>query len=130
LDTAPEEVPEESKYFLEINFGDLNKSHIKTQQYWVITIQAAIAAGRRRAAAGRRAKRIRQKVNLKTPSRKKLGITAVEMQIRRDQMHSTAERDIYFAQLEQTITKYLKKRPHPAATFASAGSNKRLCKPD
>jgi hypothetical protein len=36
----PEEVPEESKFLLEINFGDLNRSHIKTQQYWVIAIQA------------------------------------------------------------------------------------------
>jgi hypothetical protein len=82
------------------------------------------------AAAGRRAKRIKLKVNLKTPSRKKLGIMAVEMQIRRDQMYSTAEKNIYFAHSEPTIIKYLKKRPHPAATFASAGSNKRLCKPD
>ncbi len=89
-----------------------------------------IAAGWRRAAAGKQAKRIRQKVNLKTPSRKKLGITAVEMQIRWDQMHSAAETDIYFSQPKQTITKCLKKRPHPTATFASADSNKRLCKPD
>jgi hypothetical protein len=78
-DMDPEEVPEESKFLLEINFGDLNRSHIETQQYWVIAIQAAIAAGQRTAAAGRRAKRIKLKVNLKTPSRKKLGITAVEM---------------------------------------------------
>ena len=65
-----------------------------------------------------------------TPSRKKQGIIAVEMQIRRAQMHSTVEMDIYFAQPKQTITKYLKKRPHPAATFALEGSNKRLFKPD
>jgi hypothetical protein len=129
-DLAPEEVPEESKFLLEINFGDLNKSHIDTQQYWVIVIQAAITAGRRRAAAGRRAKRIQHKVNLKTPSRQKLGIIAVKTQIRRDQMHSTVETDMYFAQPKQTLTKYLKKRPHLAATFALAGSNKKLCKPD
>jgi hypothetical protein len=35
-DTAPEEVPEESKFLLKINFGNLTKSHIKNQQYWVI----------------------------------------------------------------------------------------------
>ncbi len=81
-DMDPEEVPEESKFLLEINFCDLNRSHIEIQQYWVIAIQAAIAAGRRTAAAGRRAKRIKLKVNLKTPSRKKLGIMAVVMQIR------------------------------------------------
>ena len=81
-DTAPGEVPEGSKFLLEINFGDLTESHIKNQQYWVIAIQAAITAGRRTAAASSRAKRIRHKVNLKIPSRNKLGITAVEMQIR------------------------------------------------
>jgi hypothetical protein len=81
-DTAPEEVPEGSKFLLKINFGDLTKSHIENQQYWVIAIQAAIAAGQRTAAAGSRAKGIRHKVNLKIPSRTKLGITAVEMQIR------------------------------------------------
>ncbi len=130
MDTAPEEVPEESKFLLEINFGNLTKSHIKNQQYWVIAIQAAITAGQRTAAAGSRAKRIRHKINLKTPSRTKLGITAVETQIRRDRMHSTAEKDTFFAPTKSTINKYLKKQPHLAVMFALAGSNKRLCKPD
>ncbi len=94
---APEEVPEESQFLLEINFSDLSKSNIKNQQYWVIAIQVAITAGRRTAAAGSRAKHIRHKVNLKTPSRTKLGITAVESQIRQDRMHSTAEKDTFFA---------------------------------
>jgi hypothetical protein len=127
---VPEEVPKESKFLLEINFGDLTKSYIKNQQYWVIAIQAVITAGQRKAAAGGRAKCIRHKVNLKTPSRTKLGITAVEVQIRQDQMHSCAEKDTFFSSTKSTINKYLKKRPHLAAVFALAGSNKRLCKPD
>ncbi len=129
-DTAPEEVPEESKFLLEINFGDLTKSHIKNQQYWVIAIQAAITTGQRKTAAGGRAKRIRHKVNLKTPSRTKLRITTVEAQIRQDRMRSSAEKDTFFSSTKSTINKYLKKQPHPAAAFALAGSNKRLCKPD
>ncbi len=129
-DTASEEVPEESKFLLEVNFGDLTKSHIKNQQYWVIAIQAMITAGQRTTAAGSRAKRIRHKINLKTSSRTKLGITAVETQIRQDRMHSTTEKDTFFASTESTINKYLKKRPHPEVMFALAGSNKRLCKPD
>ncbi len=80
-ETPAEEIPEESKFLLEINFGKLTKSHIKNQQYWIIALQAVITAGQRSAAAGSRAKRIRHKVNLKLPSRTKLGITAVEMQI-------------------------------------------------
>ena len=66
----------ESKFFLIIDFGNLTKSHIDKQQVWVIAIQAADTAGRRTAAAGSRAKRIRHKVDLKIPSRTKLGITA------------------------------------------------------
>jgi hypothetical protein len=82
------------------------------------------------AAAGSRAKRIRHKVNLKTPSRTKLRITVVETQIRRDRMHSTTEKSTFFVPTKSTINKYLKKRPCPSAMFALAGSNKRLCKPD
>jgi hypothetical protein len=89
-----------------------------------------ITTGQRKAAAGGRAKRIKHKVNLKNPSRTKLGITAVEAQIRRDQMHSSAEKDAFFSSTESTINKYLKKRPHLTAAFALAGSNKRLFKPD
>jgi hypothetical protein len=94
-ETPPEEIPEESKFLLEINFGERTTSHIKNQQYWIIALQAAITAGQRSAAAGGRAKRIRPKVNLKLPSRTKLGIMAVEMQIRQDQMHTPARNNTH-----------------------------------
>jgi hypothetical protein len=48
VDTAPEEVPEESKFLLEINFGNLTKSHSDNQHYWVIALQAAITAANKR----------------------------------------------------------------------------------
>ena len=32
-ETSPKDVPEESKFLLKINFGNLTKSHIKSQQY-------------------------------------------------------------------------------------------------
>jgi hypothetical protein len=41
-ETSPEDIPEESKFLLEINFGDLTKSHIENQQYWIIALRAAI----------------------------------------------------------------------------------------
>ena len=129
-DTTPEEKPEESKFLFEINLGNFTKSHIQNQQYWVIDIQAAITAGQRAAVAGSRGKRIRHTVNLNIPSRTKLGITAVEMQIRRDHMHSTAEEDTFSLPTESTINKYLKKWPHPGAIFAQYRSNKWICKPD
>jgi len=132
-ETSPDEIPEESKFLLEINFGDLTKSHIENQQYWIIAIQAAIAAGRRSAASGSRARRIRNRVNLKLSSRSKLGITAVERQIRQDCMHLPAHEVSLFSNntTELPITPFLtRKRPHPAASFAQLRSNKRLCKPD
>jgi len=93
----PEDIPEGSKFLLEINFGDLTKSHIENQQYWIIALKAAITAGRRSAAAGSRARRIRNKVNHKLPSRSKLGmITVVERQISQDGMHLAANEDIPF----------------------------------
>ena len=45
-ETSPEDIPEESKFLLKINFCDLTKSHIENQQYWIIALQAAITAGR------------------------------------------------------------------------------------
>jgi hypothetical protein len=129
-ETPPEEIPKESKFLLEINFGKLTKSHIKNQQYWIIALQAAITAGQCSTAAGGQAKRIRHKVNLKLPSRTKLGITAVEMQIWQDQMHTPTQNDTPSLPTESSTNKFLKKRPHPAAILAQYCSNKWLCKPD
>jgi hypothetical protein len=55
---APEDVPAESRFLLEINFIDLNKSNVKSQQYWILAINAALTAQRRQLARGARAKRI------------------------------------------------------------------------
>ncbi len=126
----PKETPKESKFLLEINFGKLTKSHIENQQYWIIALQAAITAGQHFAAAGGQAKCIRHKVNLKLPSRTRLGITAVEMQIQQDQMHTPARNDTHSPPTESFINKFLNKRPHPAAILAQYRSNKQLCKPD
>ena len=75
---APEDVPAESWFLLEINFSDLNKSNVETKKYWILAINAALTAQRRHRARGARAKRIRDKVNRKLPSRTKMGIVAVE----------------------------------------------------
>ena len=46
-ETPLEEVPADSRFLLEINFGNLNRSHIENQQYWIVAIQAAISAGQK-----------------------------------------------------------------------------------
>jgi hypothetical protein len=131
---APEDVPAESRFLLEINFNDLNKSNVEVQQYWILAIQAALNAQRRQLARGARAKRIKDKVNKKLPSRTKLGIVAVEQQIRSDQrhfLHRQEEHTRFQEHNQSSISGYLaKKRPHPATFGSVFKSNKRLRKPD
>ncbi len=43
---APEDVPANSRFLLEINFSNLNKSNVETQQYWILAINAALTAQR------------------------------------------------------------------------------------
>jgi hypothetical protein len=53
----------------------------------MLAVDAALKAKALELAQGARAKRVRRKLNTKIPSRKKLGIVAVEHQIRKDGMH-------------------------------------------
>ncbi len=43
-DLAPEEIPEASGFLLEIYFSKLSKSHLKTQKYWMLAVDAALKA--------------------------------------------------------------------------------------
>jgi hypothetical protein len=42
--TALEDVPAESNFLLEFNFSNLTKSHIKSQKYWILVVNAALTA--------------------------------------------------------------------------------------
>jgi hypothetical protein len=131
---ALEDVPVESQFLLEINFSELFKSHIKSQKYWILAINAALTAQGCQLARGVRAKRIKNKVNRKLPNQTKLGIVAVEQQIRLDQRHllpCQEEHTRYLASNQSSLGGFFtKKRPHPVAIMNSMKSNKRLRKPD
>ena len=131
---APEDVPAESQFLLEINFHDLNKSNVESKKYWILAINAALTAQRRQLEQGARAKRTTDKVNRKLPSRTKLGIVAVEQQIRLDQRHflTRQEKHTRFQNSNQSSINgfFTKKRPHPAAIVSLLKSNKCLRKPD
>jgi hypothetical protein len=118
---------------LEINISELSHSHIETRTYWTLAMDAAIKATALESACGARAKRMRRRLNTKIASRKKLGITAVEQQIRKDGMHRIS-RQAYAEQDNgnplTTLDRFVHKRPHPASIMESMKSNKRLCKPD
>ena len=47
MDTDPDEVPESSRYLLELDFTQLSNSGYEQQAYWVVAVKAARQAGRR-----------------------------------------------------------------------------------
>ena len=50
----PDEVPEGSRYLLEVDFTSLANSSLERQSYWVLAIEAAAKAGKQRGQLGRR----------------------------------------------------------------------------
>ena len=128
LELSPDEVPEGSRFLLEVNFTDLTSSHLKTQCYWTLTVNAALTAKQLESNRGVRSKRIRYKLNRKLPSRKKLGVVAIEQQIRSNGMHQapspTHSEDQHRHQTSLTLL--ILKRPHPSLTLISLKSNKHL----
>jgi hypothetical protein len=129
---APEDVPKASHFLLEINFTELTKFHIETQKYWTLAVNVARTAQEPHLARGARVKQAKQKVNARIASRKKLGIVAIEQQIRKDCMHQSAsQNDTFPEQHSQTLTNcFAAKCPHPASITGALSSNKHLCKPD
>ena len=48
LDTRLDEVPMESKFLLEFNYGKLTRSNIHDQTYWVVAMESALKQDRER----------------------------------------------------------------------------------
>ena len=57
-DVSPEELPELSRFLLEINFLKLSKHHLETQWYWTLAVDAALKANDLEQTRGTRAKRV------------------------------------------------------------------------
>ncbi len=133
LDLALEEVPKATQFLLEIIFSKLSKSHLKTQKYWMLAVDAALKAKALESARGAKAKRVRRKLNTKILSRKKLGIATMEHQICKDGMHWAAVQMDSVPAINRSqisLDKFVKWRPHPASIMGSLRSNKRLQKPN
>jgi hypothetical protein len=97
-----------------------------------MTVNAARIAQELHLARGAQVKQAKQKVNARIASRKKLGIVAIEQQIRKDCMHWCApHNDTFPEQHSQTLIDcFAAKCPHPASITGALRSNKRLCKLD
>jgi hypothetical protein len=112
---APNKVSTSSRFILEVNFTKLTNYCLKTQQYWMLAVKAALTVQNLEAARGARLKRTHKKYNTEIPSRKKLRVLAVEQQIRADGMHhdSNPANQIHGAHLNQTtLTSFITKHPH------------------
>jgi hypothetical protein len=131
-DLSPEEVPDNCRFLLEINFTELALSHLETQRYWTLTMKAALTAQHHECKRSAHLKRVCRKLNRKIPSRTKLGVTAVEHQIRADGMHCSPSSNATTKTIhhnQTTLTSLITKRPHLLSTLTSLKSNKRLRKP-
>ncbi len=131
VDLAPEDVPEASRFLLKINFTELSKYNPETQKYWILAVNAALAAKNQERARGVRAKQVCGWVNTKIPSRQKLGMVAIEQQIQKDGMQQPPTlNNIAGHHTQPTIEPYVQKRTHPSAAMSLLKSNKRMRKPD
>ena len=131
-EVSPDELPESSRFLLEINFSELSKHHLETQRYWTLAVDAALKANALEQARGARAKRVRRELNTKVPSRWKLGIAAVEHQIQQDGMHhaGSSSNPHTINPIQSSLATFIRRRPHPASVIAGLRSSKRLRKPD
>ena len=114
----PDEVPNESRFLLEVNLGELTRTYIETQAYWVTAVTAARRAKARQSALSSRAKKSRLKHLGKTSSREKMGIAVAERQIIRDKIRNQAcgENTVRYKEENQTfLDKLVTKRPHPSS---------------
>ena len=64
--------------------NDLSNESMLKKEYWVESVEAAIKAGRRKAMMGRRVRRSRRKANRTAKRNERLGVFAVEREVRED----------------------------------------------
>jgi hypothetical protein len=110
-------------------FFKLLKFHLETQKYWMLAVDATLKTKALESVQGARAKGVRRKLNTKIPSKKKLGIVAVEQQIQKVGMHRTAaqtnEPQICH-HTQSSLDRFVQWGPHPASIMGSLRSNERL----
>jgi hypothetical protein len=125
MGAAPESIPLESQFLLDINFSD-TYSNLEMKTYWILAMNAVLAAKRNDSILGSQTRRARKQVTTKINSWKKLGITEVERQIRSDKRHLPYQDPGKFDNNQLTLERFLKrKQPHPSSLVAQLKSNKR-----
>jgi len=62
-ETSPRNIPQDSRFLLERDEHGLTKESVLKKEYYVEAMEAAIKAGRRIATMGRRARKVKQRMN-------------------------------------------------------------------
>jgi hypothetical protein len=121
--TPPEGIPEESRFLLEIDLMNLDKSPLTQQEYWIAAMTAAISAGRRVARPHHRSCTHIRSTSDSEPIR-----------VRRDRHRARRRIESLLNQIqEDTDMEYGKwrlKRMWSGNDSITNGSNKRFRKPD
>ena len=119
IDTPPDEVPEGSRYLLELDYSDLYNALFERQSYWVLAMKAAHRAGRRA--------HVRQQASRTTRRRHSRNLN--DRTNRRAPRYDFTNDDTRMER-ELGLLPKRNKRMSACATEAASASNKRLRKPD
>ena len=122
-DSDPADIPEESKFLLEIDPVSLSQSPVEQKQYWVAAMAAALTAGQRRHRQPTRWTRRVPGTSARTSRAHRVNLYRIQRRHRRLLKELRDELD-----LQPGSGRVKRKRPQ--ATAATNGSNKRLRKPD
>ena len=90
-ETDIDDIPESSRFLLEMDYGNLVKSSIHNKTYWVVATEAAIKAGQRKANHCVRS-RTQLKRRQQRSTRERLGIIDAEREIKFDRRACTVIR--------------------------------------
>ena len=119
--SRPEDIPEESKFLLELEVVELDRASLSQQEYWVTAMKAALVAGRRCSRPKRK-----HSLNLSgSASRSRTRRDLHRFRWRVNQILKQLRED-----LDLTCGSWREKRKRTENDAKANGSNKRLRKPD
>jgi hypothetical protein len=121
--TSPEDIPEASRFLLEIDLINIDKSPLTQQEYWIAAMTAAISAGRRCARPHHL-----HRTRIRSPP------NSESLRLRRDMHRAERRMTSLLNQMREdtdlTYGKWRLKRLWSGNDTVDNGSNKRLRKPD
>jgi len=125
----PEDVPEESRFLLEVEIVNLEDKSLAHQEYWISAMKAALKAGRRCSnPQNRRYRRQGPSATTATPATRTTATQRRNLHRFRRRI-ATLEKSLR-EDLDLTLGAWRQKRPHPNYNGVNNSSNKRFRKPD